>query len=571
MAWNDDGKYHTTTPEDIARLRDEKRAHPSQSTNWKLYGFDVGQETASGKRVDEDSAQTLTVVYACVRAISETVGTLPFHLYRKLSEDKRERATDHPLYPIINRMPNPEMTDMVFRETMLVHLNTWGNFYGNIVWNKGSKVEAIWPLRPDRMEVQEIDGKRRYIYTLESGERRGFDTTEMLHIPGLGFDGIIGYSPIRKNAEAIGLAMAAEEYGARFFQNDARPGVILKHPGELSQPAQDRLRKSWEDMHKGLSNKHRLGILEEGMDFATIGIPPNEAQWIELRKFQLPEICRIYRVPPPIIGDLERATFSNVEEMTRYFGNLCILPWLRRVEQHYNNKLLKESEQNAYYVEHNMDSMMRADQKSRYESYATGRQWGWFSANDVLKKENMDAIEDGDIYLTPMNMIPAAMAGKIEPKAGGLGGTDNDKRKLGVAFKPLFAASIQRVVNREILALSKVSGKTKDEFLSVADDLYENKMRGYILDSYGPIVRAYLQSLTEDTSIIEALDGYLEKFATEYVLLSRGALESIIRRANNGDMRDQIAKCLDEWRDGKVKSIVAAEMDKASRLAKELQ
>jgi hypothetical protein len=321
-------------------------------------------------------------------------------------------------------------------------------------------------------------------------------------------------------------------------------------------------------MHKGLSNKHRMGILEEGMDFATIGIPPNEAQWIELRKFQLPEICRIYRVPPSIIGDLERATFSNVEEMTMYFGNFCILPWLRRIEQHYNNKLLTEYEINDYYVEHNMDALMRANIVQRYQAYATGRQWGFQSANDIRRMENLDAIDDGDIYLTPMNMIPAAMAGEVQPKAGGdMGGTDNDKRKVGVAFEPLFAASIQRVVNREILALSKVTGKTKEEFLSVVDDLYENKMRGYIMDSYGPIVRAYLQSLTDDPAGGTALDGYLEKFATEYVILSRGSLESIVRRSSNGDMKDKVTKCLDEWREGKV----AAELEKATQLALKLQ
>lgn len=285
------------------------------------------------------------------------------------------------------------------------------------------------------------------------------------------------------------------------------------------------------------------------MDFSTVGIPPQEAQWIELRKFQLPEICRIYRVPPPIIGDLERSTFSNIQELTEHFAKYCILPWLRRVEQIYNSKLLTEQEQGEYYVEHNMDSMLRANIVQRYQAYATGRQWGFQSANDIRRMENMDSIDGGDIYLSPANMIPSEMLGTIPPAGSGMGGPDNEKK--GLAFEPLFVSAIQRIVNRETLALSKVAGRGKDELSAAIDDLYRNKLPGYIREAVGPVIRAYLQAVSNDGADSTA---YTENFTAWYVGSSRLQIEGIVSRATDGNRQALMDECLDSWKDRKAES-----------------
>ena len=583
----------------LLSLITESRAHPSQKTNWALYGFSAGQGTASGITINEEKAMGITAVYACLRVLSETVGSLPVHLFRRISDQKRERATNHPYYKIIHSKPNPEMVSMVFRETMMLHLNTWGNFYGNNVWSKQGKLLEIWPLRPDRMRPERAGNTIQYIYTLESGEERIIPNKDVLHIPGLGFDGLVGYSPIAMNKEAIALAKAAEEFGARFFANDARPGIVLKHPGELSQPAQERLRNNWEKMHTGLENKHRLAVLEEGLDIQTIGIPPQEAQWIELRSMQLTEIARIYRIPPPLIGDLSRATFSNVEELTRHFGIHTIRPWLTRIEAIMNANLLEGEDENLY-IEHLMDALLRADIGARYSSYATGRQWGWLSANDVRRLENMDAIEEGDIYLTPGNMVPAGEEGKepekekeepgslakpkilplkmvksseddedVEERISGpelkqLQKQIRERVNLQKSFKPLFDSCFQKIVNREYMVLDKLIKKGERASLEQnlersLDEFYaeDGKFRNFVRDVYKPALDAYASSVqaaaASEIGDPEALDdigefteGYFQDFADQYVRSSRNQLDYVVEQ-NPENKIDAIFSRINTW------------------------
>lgn len=367
--------------------------------------------SSSGKSVTARSAIQMSTVYACVRVISETIASLPIHVY-EITDEGGKKAVDHPLYRVLHDEPNREMTSFIWREVMLTHLLLWGNSYSQILRNGRNRIIGLYPLLPDRMEVDRDDrGRLTYTYTTSEGKTVALDPEDVLHIPGLGFDGIMGYSPIALERNAIGLGLAAEEYGSKFFSNGATPSGVLTHPNSVKDPK--RLRESWNSAYGGSANSNKVAILEEGMKFERISMPNNEAQFLETRKFQVAEICRIYRVPPHLIGDLEHATFSNIEHQSISFAVHTIRPWLVRIEQAINRSLLTEKEKGRFYVQFNLDGLMRGDYKSRMEGYAIGRQNGWMSANDIRELENLNPIpeeEGGNAYLCNGNMIPIALA-----------------------------------------------------------------------------------------------------------------------------------------------------------------
>ena len=311
------------------------------------------------------------------------------------------------------------MTSFVLREVMLAHLLLWGNSYCQILRTGRNQVTGLYPLLPDHMDVdRDKNGMLTYTYSTSTGQRVVLTPEEVLHIPGLGFDGVMGYSPIALERNAIGLGIASEEYGSKFFSNGARPSGILTHPNTVKNPA--ALRESWNSIYGGSGNANRVAILEEGMRFEPIAIPNNEAQFLETRKFQVDEICRIFRVPPHLVGDLEHATFSNIEHMSIDFAVHTIRPWLVRIEQSMNRALFTDQEKGRFYVQFNIDGLMRGDYKSRMEGYAIARQNGWMSANDIRALENQNPIpkeEGGDAYLVNGNMIPITTAMKAQTPA----------------------------------------------------------------------------------------------------------------------------------------------------------
>ena len=368
--------------------------------------------SASGKAVNPSTAIQVSAVYACVRVIAETIASLPFHVY-EATDDGSRKAPEHPLYRLIHDEPNKEMSSFILRETLLSHLLLWGNTYCQIIRTGRDKIDSIYPLLPDKMEVdRDAGGLLTYTYTTNDGKRWRLDPRDVLHIPGLGFDGIMGYSPIALEKSAIGLGIAAEEYGSKFFSNGARPSGILTHPNTVKDPA--ALRASWNAAYGSSSNASRVAVLEEGMSFVPLSLPNNEAQFLETRKFQVSEICRIFRVPPHMIGDLDRATFSNIEHQSIDFAVHTIRPWLVRIEQAINRALFSDKEKGRFYVQFNLDGLMRGDYKSRMEGYAIARQNGWMSANDIRELENMNPMSDeegGNAYLVNGNMIPVNLAG----------------------------------------------------------------------------------------------------------------------------------------------------------------
>jgi len=379
----------------------QPRASPKNSYWGSTYSFFFGG-TTSGKTVNERTAMQTTAVYACVRILAETIASLPLHVY-KYTDRGKEKALDHRLYYLLHDEPNPEMTSFVFRETLMSHLLLWGNAYAQVIRDGRGNVLALYPLLPDRMTVnRSLDGELFYEYHKGTGTvilRRD----EVLHIPGLGFDGLVGYSPIAMAKNAIGMAIATEEYGAKFFANGANPGGVLEHPGVVKDPA--RIRESWNAVYQGSGNAHRVAVLEEGMKFQSIGIPPEQAQFLETRKFQTEEICRIFRVPPHLVANLDKATFSNIEHQSISFVVHTIRPWLVRLEQGMNKALLSKSEKGQYFVGFVVDGLLRGDYASRMQGYAVGIQNGFLSPNDIRALENMNSIEHGDIYAMNGNML----------------------------------------------------------------------------------------------------------------------------------------------------------------------
>ena len=368
--------------------------------------FYFGSSTA-GKSVTAKTAIQMSTVYACIRVIAETIASLPLHVYQEDGQGSK-KATEHPLYRILHDEPNAEMTSFVLRETMLSHLLLWGNSYCQIVRNGRGHILGLYPLLPDQMNVDRDSGGRlTYDYNTRDGKTVRLRPEDVLHIPGLGFDGVMGYSPIALEKNAIGLGLAAEEYGSRFFSNGATPSGVLTHPNTVKDPK--RLRESWNAAYGGSSNSGKVAILEEGMQFARISMPNNEAQFLETRKFQVSEICRIYRVPPHLVGDLEHATFSNIENQSISFAVHTIRPWLVRIEQAMNRALFPDKEKGVFYVRFNMDGLMRGAYKERMEGYAIGRQNGWLSTNDIRELENMNPVsedEGGNALLVNGNMLP---------------------------------------------------------------------------------------------------------------------------------------------------------------------
>jgi len=382
--------------------------------------------TTSGKTVNERTAMQTTAVYACVRILAEAIAGLPLHVYRYRLDGGKERVALHPLYYLLHNEPNPEMTSFVFRETLMSHLLLWGNAYAQIVRNGRGQTVALYPLLPNKMEVSRAqNGELVYTYYRDADEsglkpKGGYVTLrkdEVLHIPGLGFDGLIGYSPIAMAKNAIGMSLATEEYGAAFFANGANPGGVLEHPGVIKDI--QRVKDSWNSAYQGSANAHRVAVLEEGMKFQAIGIPPEQAQFLETRKFQINEIARIFRVPPHMVGDLEKSSFSNIEQQSLEFVKYTLDPWVVRWEQSLQQSLILPSEKPSLFIKFNLDGLLRGDYQSRMTGYATGRQNGWLSANDIRELEDLNRIpaeEGGDLYLVNGNMLPLSQASNFYQK-----------------------------------------------------------------------------------------------------------------------------------------------------------
>lgn len=390
----------------------KSRDKPQNSYYFSGAPFLFGK-SISGKTVTETTALQISAVFACCKILAESVACLPLHVYRQDGKGNKTLATEHPLYYLLHDSPNPEMTAYTFKENTMLHLLLNGNAYAQILRDNGGRLVGLYPLIANRMTIQRDDsGELVYTYRPTTGENKHMQKSaevtlrrqDVLHIPALGFDGIQGYSPIAMARNAIGVAMATEEFGAKFFENGARPSGILKVPHVLKDP--QKLSESWQSAYGG-KNAGKVAVLEEGVEFQQLSVNQNDAQFLETRKFQIAEIARIFRVPMHMLNELDRATFSNIENQSLEFATYTITPWITRIEQALNKALFTEKERGLFFTKFNMAGILRGDYESRVRGYGQAIQNGWMCPNDVRRLEDMDLIPDeegGNNFMINGNM-----------------------------------------------------------------------------------------------------------------------------------------------------------------------
>jgi len=581
----------------ILRVLEGRGVHPSAPDRWILDALGGGgNPTASGATVSADTALSSTAVFAAIRLISETLASVPFKLYRRMDRGK-EAATDHPLYRILHDEPNPEQTPIEFREMMESFRQTHGNAYAQIVWAPNGTPLELWPIVPHRVSVdRDPAGNLRYRVRIGDREDRYIRAEDMLHIRGFSRDGILGLDIITQMRESIGLTIATQEYGSRFFGNGAQPGGVLSHPAKLSPEAAGRLQKSWEQKHRGLENAHRVAILEEGMQWHQMGIPPEAAQYLETRKFQVSEVARIFNVPPHLLRDLDRATFSNIEMQSIEFVVYSMRPHYVRWEQSCNRKLLLPRERGEYFAQHVIEGLLRGDIKTRYEAYAVARSNGWMSANDIRELEDMNPIEDGgDVYLVPLNMVPADMAHAVPQGAKVVEEVERalptpelravERRKASVsarlrlraAHEPLFLAAAETVLAREIKAVRNALKKSygaRDavKFRAWLDEYYERHGIDWV-KAMVPVLRAYAGVVGDATAaevgssgpaaLDEFVGQYAERFGRWQSGSSAGQLRQILRETPAEDVAEALETRLTEWEETRADKIARRESQRS--------
>jgi HK97 family phage portal protein len=566
----------------------ETRAHPSDtSTDWARI-FGSGWSSPAGVDVTPDSSLSSGAVFACVRVLAESVASLPLITYKRLPDGGKERATGHPIYRLLHDAPNPEMTSFEFRETMMSYLCRWGNAFAEIERNGAGYPVGLWPLRPSQMGIERTNGRIIYHYSLSDGQELRLPARSVMHQRFMG-TGWWGDSPVRLGLRSLGLDLAAEEYGSRYFGNGAQPGIVLKHPGLLGPEAAKNIKESWAQQHQGLSNAQRVSVLEEGMEIDKLTSPPDEAQFLQTRKFQRSVIAGWFRIPPHMIGDLDNATFSNIEEQGINFVTHTLRPWLVRTESRYDQDLLLDDERKEYVIEHLVDALLRGNTESRYNSYSTAILNAILSPNEVRAMENLNPYDGGDTYLRPLNLSPvgeepaeivdedrsvdactcghdhAGESGHVETRADDQQLTN--RQALARSFSALYEDAAQRVINREAAdlgrALPKQLNGTPAEFRQWLTEFYEKlaaAIPGYYQASMKTLttqtVAAVAAELDEyvPTDFAEFITEYLENYAQAYTIRHQKELLGIVQNAEQGD---DVAKLANErithWEENEVR------------------
>ena len=382
---------------------------------WGDFFFEpVSARTSSGMRVSPDSALHLASVYACVRVLSETMASLPLVVYQRRADGGKDKITDHWLYRLLANRPNRFQNPFEWREMLQGHLALRGNAYNQIITNAKGEVVELMPLHPDRIRLELLpSGEYRYRFTDRFGTESILPRGEVWHLRGLSSDGLMGMSPIELARESLGMALAAQDYGARFFANDAKPtGGWIEFPGSFKDSeAKKVFRESYQQAQSG-ANRGKVLVLENGMKFHEVGVTNKDAQFLELRKFQITDVARLFRVPPHMIGDLDRATFSNIEQQSLEFVMHTMTPWAERWEASIESELLLEVDD--IEVEFDFANLMRGDAASRASYYQSGIQNGWLTRNEARIAENLNPLEGLDEPLRPLNMVEESNAEDVE-------------------------------------------------------------------------------------------------------------------------------------------------------------
>ena len=555
------------------------------------------QPTGAGVPVSEDSAMRYAAVQACVRVLSEDIAALPLHVYERTDEGGKRRAAEHPLYRLLHSAPNPEMTSIAFREALMTNLLLTGNAYAFIEYDGGGRVRALWPILSTLVHPYRAQsGAIRYDVggeTLAAGE--------ILHIPGLGYDGLVGISPIAYARESIGLGVAAEQFGSAFFKNGTHLGGVITVPGRLDDDAFERTSREFKDMYRGLQNAHGIPVLEGGATFQSVGIAPEDAQFLETRKYQRSEIAGLFRVPPHLIGDLEHATFSNIEHQDISYLQRSLLPWLTRIEQGMDNRLLTADEQRRYLIEHDTGGFMRGDTKSRYEAYAIGITNGIITRNEARVRENFNPIEGGDELLQPLNMTTVGAQSEEGAEPDGMRGFHladmedftRDRRRRAVMGKRSAAgdkqtealrAAFSRWLSEQadaLIALLPGEGRARKETISLEafrraaakyyDALIKKPLPEDVTQAIGAVTDAAFKriagELPDESERIDRqwLEGFAERYYSEARERLIGAQRAAVERLAKQDMTAEellnLTKKLRGW--GRDRAVNMAKYERA--------
>jgi HK97 family phage portal protein len=445
-----------------------------------------GGSNVAGVRVTEDTAMTLTAVYGCIKILSETVGALPLHVYRRTEDGGKERLTDHWLPRLLEVSPNDEQTPFEFWEFMEAWAAARGNSYAEIIWNNRSEVEQLIPIdnafvKPERL----TNGMIRYTVMdpRNGGRERFIAEDDMFHLRGLSRDGFMGISPIAAAARSVGISIATEEFGAAFYENGGTVGNVYEHPNKMSPEAYNRFKKSIEENHNSPQKAHKAIILEEGAKQSHQSVTPEEAQFLATRKFGVSEVARLFKMPPHMLGDLERALFNNIEQMAIDFVTYTLTPWLVRIEDKITQKLLLDDTE--IFAEFQTAGLLRGDIKTRFQSYAKAIQFGWMNRNEVRKLENLNTDDDElDKYLVPMNMRTTDEPSPLEVKTKSSAGVDSDTGTAGdnSAFIDDIA---ERITASEEAALKRHGGQLGDW-----EDKYKAKHHGHLCKILYPVAKS---------------------------------------------------------------------------------
>jgi HK97 family phage portal protein len=448
------------------RKRKQKRSSLQRPEQWLVNALGAAKDV-SGESVSETSAMSLSVYYDCIRVLSEDVAKLPLLLYRRLDRGK-ERFAGHPLYRLLHDEPCPESSAFALRETLTAHALGWGNGYAEIQRDGSGRVVALWPIDPSTVTVERSDaGQLQYVVRNEVGDKTTLRPDSILHIHGLGFSGLVGYSVARVARSSLGSAIATQKHASAFFGNGASPGGVLQHPGALSDKALTHLRESWAERHGGAENAHRPAILEEGMTWHAMSIPPEDSQLLETRQWQVEDICRWFRVPPHKVGHLLRATgWSTLEQTNADYLTDSLMPWLVRWEQEISRKLIAPQERESLFVEHLVDALLRTDTNSRFAAYAVAVTNGWMSRNEVRERENLNPAPDLDEFLMPSGAQTiaqaeaAASAPEPEPEPEAEAGDSARMiRQIAEAHKPLLTNVFDRLRRTENDKLERAANR----------------------------------------------------------------------------------------------------------------
>lgn len=462
-------------------------------------GFRMPQSMWFG--VTPDSAMRVAAVLACVRVLAETIASLPLHIYRRLPNGGKEKVPDHPLYNLLHLRPNRWQTSFEWREMLEGHLALRGNGICEKIPGPGGTISQLIPLHPDGFKKIELldNGVVRYTYQQPNNfnrpvntEERILHSNEVFHLRGLSSDGVVGLSVVALAADTIGLSKAAELFGSKFFSKGAKASGVLEHPGNLSEPAHKNLRESIQNQISG-ENIHSPLILEEGMTWKQLSVTPEDAQFLETRKFQVTDIARIFRIPPHMIGDLERATFTNIEHQSLNFVIHTIRPWLVRWEQAISRDLIADDE---YFAEFLVDGLLRGDTKSRFEAYGKAITDGWLSRNEVRELENKNPQEGLDEYLVPLNMAPA-------------GEEKEENQNQSKIFNTLFDDAAERMANAEIRTIENRIDKAaedRDKFNKWIKSFYKSHAV-YITKVLAPLSEALWEETGESLPLEEIVQG----------------------------------------------------------------